>query len=448
MGYIRRTWIPFAMVTVACLAAAPAANAAFGFQGLSASPANTNAGANSDFNVHIGFTSPTDDVKDLIVALPPGLVGDPTVTPLCTMAQLQADSCPAGSQVGTVSTSADAHLLNPLPLTVPLTVDGSLYNVEPAAGQPARFGIVLRPVGSAPLPLLDKIVQVSDVQLRKSDFGLNTVLSDIPNVAHAAGGGASVPIDITAIDIHLNGTVGGQGFMRNPTSCGSKTTRFIADSHANPTRKVFGQATFTSANCAALPFSPAFKASVGAAGFTQANRQPPVKTQILQDAGEAGLKDAQVLVPQSLNPDPGPLANPCPLAKFRTNAWTCPTQSIVGFARAISPLLSAEETGAVVVVPGARPGDLPRLGVDLRGPLSIQLFGEFVFAQAGIGQVFHGLPDIPISNFVLQFKRNGLLGNSRNICQPPRLIFQTAFTGWNGATRSGNVAATLQGCPA
>ena len=40
--------------------------------GLSAAPANTNAGANSDFNVHIGFTTPADDVKDLTIDLPPG----------------------------------------------------------------------------------------------------------------------------------------------------------------------------------------------------------------------------------------------------------------------------------------------------------------------------------------------------------------------------------------
>jgi hypothetical protein len=72
------------------LALAPAAHA-LGFQGLSAAPANPNAGANSDLNVHIGFTSPADDVKNLTVGLPPGLVGDPTATPLCSMAQLQAD---------------------------------------------------------------------------------------------------------------------------------------------------------------------------------------------------------------------------------------------------------------------------------------------------------------------------------------------------------------------
>jgi hypothetical protein len=446
VSVVRRAWTSFAVAALACLVLAPAANAAFGFQGLSAAPANTSAGANSDVNIHIGFTSPADDVKDLTVGLPPGLVGDPTVTPLCTLAQLQADGCPAGSQVGTVTTSATAHLLNPLPLNLPLTVDGSLYNVEPAAGQPARFGIVLRPIGSQPLPLLEKIIQVSDVQLRKSDFGLNTVLTNIPNMAHAAGRALSVPIDITAIDINLNGTVGGQGFMRNPTSCGAKTTKFTADSYANPAQKVIGQATYTSVNCASLPFSPVFKAWVGAAGFTQANKAPPVRTLITQGDGEAGLKDAQVLLPTSLNPDVAPLVNPCPVAKFRSNASACPATAMVGSAIAVSPLLSAAETGPVVVVAGARPADLPRLGVDLHGPLSLQLFGNFVFTEAGLGQAFNGLPDIPLSNFILQFKRNGLLVNSRNICQPPPLVFQNSFGGWNGATQSSNVAATVQGC--
>jgi hypothetical protein len=436
-----------AVAAVACLAFAPAANAAFGLQGLSAAPTNTNAGANSNFNIHIGFTSPAADVKDLTVGLPPGMVGDPTATPLCTLAQLQADGCPAGSQVGTVTTSANAHLLAPLPVTLPLTVDGSLYNVVPAAGQPARFGIVLRPIGSQPLPVLEKIVQVSDVQLRKSDFGLNTVLTNIPNVAHALGQALSVPIDITAIDINLNGTVGGQGFMRNPTSCGTKTTKFTANSYANPDQKVTGQATFNSVNCAALPFAPVLKTWVGAPGFTQAFKSPPVKTQILQGPGQAGLKDAQVLLPTSLNADIAPLSNPCPLGTFRSNSSACPASSIVGSARAISPLLSAPETGLVVIVPGARPADLPRLGVDLRGPLSIQLFGTFVFDTAGVGQVFHGLPDIPLSNFVLNFKRNGLVVSIQNICNPPPLNFKASFGGWNGATKNATVAATVQGCP-
>src|SRR5206468_10364582 len=119
---VRRAWAVCAVAALGCLAPAPAAHAAFGFQGLSAAPTNKNAGAHSDVNIHIGFTSPSADVKDLTVGLPPGLVGDPTATPLCTLAQLQADSCASASQVGTVTTNVTAHLLDPLPLSLPLTV--------------------------------------------------------------------------------------------------------------------------------------------------------------------------------------------------------------------------------------------------------------------------------------------------------------------------------------
>jgi hypothetical protein len=442
-GAFRRVWTCGA-VAVTSLALAPTAHAALGFQGLSAAPTNANAGTHSDVNVHIGFTSPGDDVKDLTVSLPPGLVGDPTATPLCTVTQLQSDSCPSASQVGTVTTGATAH---PIPLlSVPLTVNGSLYNVEPAAGQPARFGIVLRPTGSDPLPLLAKITQLSDVKLRKSDFGLDTVLTNVPNVAHAANGAVSVPIDITSIDIHLSGIAGGKGFMRNPTSCGVKTTKFTADSYAHPNQTATGQASFTSTNCAALPFSPTFTADVGSRGHTQPLAKPPVTTRILQDEGEAGLQNAQVLLPQILNPDIAPLSNPCPVAKFNSNASGCPAKSIIGSASAISPFLPAPETGLVVIVAGAGPADLPRLGVDLHGPLALRLFGSFVFLQAGVGQQFNGLPDIPISNFTLRFKSGGLLINGGNLCSPPKPVFPVTFTGWNGATRTSKVSATVHGC--
>jgi hypothetical protein len=447
MDVVRRAWVSFIATIVGCLVLVPAAHAAFGFQGLSAAPTNTTAGAHSNLNIQIGFTSASDDVKDLTVSLPPGMVGNPKAAPLCTLAQLQGDSCPAGSQVGTTTANVTAHLLDPLPLNLPLTVNGSVYNVQPLAGQPARFGIVLRPIGSDPLPLLQKIIQVSDVRLRTTDFGLDTVLSNIPNTAHALGSALSVPTDINSIDLTLNGTVGGKDFLRNPTSCGTKTTKFTADSYANPTQKITGQASFTSVNCAALPFTPAFTATVGSPGHTQANTSPPVKTVISQGSGQAGLNTAQVLLPTSLNPSTDPLARPCPVAKFRTDPSTCPPVSIVGSARAISPYLTGAETGLVVIVAAAHPGELPRLGVDLNGQLKLQLFGSFVFTAQGVGQAFNGLPDIPISNFALMFKKDGLLFNSKNLCIGAPPAFLVSFVGWNGATISNKkVSATVNGC--
>ena len=153
MSLVRRAWLSFAAATAACLFVVPAAHAALGFQGLSAAPANPNAGANSDVNIHIGFTGATDDVKDLTVGLPPGLVGDPTATPCARSTQLQGDACPSTTQVGTVTAQVTAHLADPLPLTLPLTVERLALQRRPLpTGEPARFGIVLRPIGSDPLP--------------------------------------------------------------------------------------------------------------------------------------------------------------------------------------------------------------------------------------------------------------------------------------------------------
>jgi hypothetical protein len=108
--------------------------------------------------------------------------------------------------------------------------------------------------------------------------------------------------------------------------------------------------------------------------------------------------------------------------------------------------LSAAEAGSVVVVPPSRGDQLPRLGVDLHGPLTLQLMGQFVAPAAGIGQTFDGLPDIPISKFVLRFKAGGLVVAAQDLCKPPKLPFKLNFGGWNGAAVNASVAPTVQGC--
>jgi hypothetical protein len=53
----RKAWIASAAVALACLVAAPAAQADIGFGGgLSAQPADSQAGANSNFTINVPFT--------------------------------------------------------------------------------------------------------------------------------------------------------------------------------------------------------------------------------------------------------------------------------------------------------------------------------------------------------------------------------------------------------
>src|SRR3954451_10175244 len=346
------------LIASLCLAIAPSAQAALGLQGLSAKPANLAAGANSNFNIHIGFSDPADQVKDLTVHLPPGLVGNPTAAPLCTVSQLNADNCPADTQVGSVT--ANVNVVVAGPVSVPLTVNGTLYNLTPQQGEPARFGIVLCPLGG--LIGSTKIIQQSAVQLRRSDFGLDTIVNDFPRKA------SGLETDITSLDLTLMGTADGKGFIRNPTSCTPKTVAFDATSYGG--HSTHGSApSFTPTNCDALPFSPTLSVSVGAPGATKPGSPVPLTTVIQQDATEAGLAHAKVLLPSRIGANPTLLTTSCKVLQFEVNAAGCPPKTIVGSASASSPFVPTALTGPVVLVAPASPSDfLPRLGVELNGP--------------------------------------------------------------------------------
>jgi hypothetical protein len=90
---------------------------------------------------------PVGDEKDLHFDLPPGLLGDPTAIPRCSLAQfdaiteiegLQTNECPADTVIGVdisfVNLFLGGHEV--FPIAAPI------YNVEPAQGEPARFGFI------------------------------------------------------------------------------------------------------------------------------------------------------------------------------------------------------------------------------------------------------------------------------------------------------------------
>jgi hypothetical protein len=433
-----------AIAVTSLLIAAPAANAAFGLNGLQATPASTQAGANTNFTIHLGITDPSHDLKDLTIHLPPGLVGNPLATQTCSEAQLSANSCPALSQVGTISNDVLISVLGLIDL--PQTVTGKIYNVAPRTGEPARFGIVLSalPLGLPP-PLdnliLPPIILQSPASLRQSDFGLDTVLNNLPRSAEVALG-ITADITITGVSLTLNGLAGSppKGFIRLPTSCKTHTVGFDATAYDNQTAN--GQATFTTTGCASEPFSPGFTAKLKPMGRN--GLKPEVQTTITQTIQEAGLQRAQVILPTELGADNSVLDHQCPQAQFA--AGTCPQSTIVGSAVAQSPLQSQALTGPVSLLVPPTPG-LPQVGLDLRGPLALKLKGDFVFTALGTGVVFDGLPDIPISTFQLTFTGGdaGLVLASRQVCDPPPLMFATSFLSHSGATRTGSTPATIDG---
>jgi len=425
------------LIAVAALTAViPTSASALGLANLSAAPTNLQAGNHSDFQIHMEFNSAGGgaQVKDLSIGLPPGEIGNPNATPKCTVAQLNADSCNPNTIVGSVTASA---MVAPVP--VPVSVPGDLYNLVPQPGEPARFGIVLRPLSIPPLPpILPPIILQSAVQLRTTDFGLTTVINDIPNTTVNSG-----DTTINSQDITLFGSRPWMSapFMRNPTSCNQHTTTFFAVPHSGANGS--GSASFTPTNCGALDFSPAFTAEVGGPGQTTNGVATPASTAILQDTDEAGLLNAVVKVPNDLNPNSGLLFGAhCDQASFQ--AGSCASSTVVGLATAASPLLETPLIGNVELVDSG--GPFPNLGLDLKGQLHLLLQGTISITGGNI-VAFNGLPDIPIARFQLTFTNPpGMLGTSRDLCVPPAPVFHADFTGYNGATVPVDASATVDGC--
>ena len=424
------------LLAAAALLVLPPSAQALTLSGLQASPASSQGGAHSNFHIHMDFSG--GQVKNLTVGLPPGLIGDPNAAPLCTVAQLNADSCPANTKVGSVTANATVTVVV-VPVTV--NVSGDLYNLTPNPGEPARFGIVLRPLSlPPPLPsVLPPIILQSGVQLRP-DFGLDTVINNIPNTTLTSGDTV-----INSQDITLFGTAPATGkpFMRNPTSCpGPHTTHFSAVPYTGGNAS--GQASFSTTGCDNLDFSPAFTAEVGGTGQTMNGVPTTASTSILQDADEAGLLNAVVKVPGDLNPNATIFFGAaCDQASFA--AGTCPASTIVGLATAASPLLTQPLIGNVELVKSTTSA-LPNLGLDLQGQLHLLLQGTTDISN-GNTVSFNGLPDIPIARFQLTFTNPpGLLGTARDICAPPAPMFHADFTGYNGASTSVDSPAVVDGC--
>ena len=81
--------------------------------------------------------SPEGTLRQLIVDLPPGFVGNPQALPRCTRAQFDFNllsTCPGDTQVGIADAEANRG---------GLIIHPGVYNLTPSPGSPATIGIVI-----------------------------------------------------------------------------------------------------------------------------------------------------------------------------------------------------------------------------------------------------------------------------------------------------------------
>lgn len=342
--------------------AAPTASAAFGIDGMSAPMVDRNGDQVTQAGVHpfavenkidvtmAGEAITSGALKEVVVDLPAGFVGDPSDLPTCTIQQLGAMDCPVASQVGTF----EVMFAFEWPLSQ------GLYNMEVPEGQPARFG---SPV------LFGTALVYFDAKVRPEDNGITVVAKDISQELPIKGTTLrmwGIPADPAhdaergtgAYPAPQPAGIAPRPMLTTATRCGvAPVTRMRATSWNAPT--VWETAEFTGkplSGCDVLEFRPQVKAQpehtiAGVpAGYTVE------LTQELNDSptalASAHLKDVTVALPEGVTINPGAATGlgACSEQQFglgQEGPATCPGSAKIGEVEIETPVLNEPLVGAV-----------------------------------------------------------------------------------------------------
>jgi hypothetical protein len=371
----------------------------------------------------------------LTAKLPQGLLASVKGVALCTNAQAAAGSCPAASRIG----SADAAAGSGNPFV--LEEKGEVFLTEGYKGCPYGLAVKIRAIAG---PFrgameLSPIIVRQAVCVDRSSAQVSAVSDPFPLIHHG------VPLRVRRVVVDVNRP----RFMLNPSSCAAKRVRATLTSEqggqASPT------AAFRASDCARMPFRPKLSMRLTGRREVRTGRHPGVRAKVTQRGiREAGIKRAVVRLPRSLALD---VDNAQALCEFEAGIKAdlekhCPKGSIVGRAKAVSPLLNRPLAGNVYFVKNVRRSSsgnlirtLPMIIVALRGEIAINLKGESSVDRSNrLVSTFRTVPDAPVSRFNLNIKggRNGILAITRtrrsliNICRSGRQVAQSDFNAHNG----------------
>ncbi|HET6448822.1 MAG TPA: hypothetical protein VFG31_06895 [Conexibacter sp.] len=394
------------------------------------SPSTARAGAQTSFTLQFARQDRDESIAAVSFKLTRGLIGNLALGGLtkCSLVDAAGAACADSSKIGT----AQVEVGSGQPTA---SLSGTVYLTEPkVSGDPAGLSVLV-PAKLGPVDLGNVIVPVR-LQLR-SNGGLTATSDPLPQFQK----GITTAIRIATISITRD------GFMRNPTSCDHRRSSGTFDPLAGAS--VTTHAAIDLTDCKALGFTPRFAIKVGARGKTGAGSHPPLTTTIAQGNGQAGISWVHVLLPRALPSNSVGLAQACSQADF--DAARCGKRAKIATAKATSPFVSGTLSGPVYLVkrpPGQK--GLPRLVVQLRGPLSIDLIGNIKIGRGNkIATTFSQLPDVPVTKFSLSFHsgKYGIVAANTNLCTR-KLFAPTELRGQNGKKQQVRPQIAVKGCAA
>jgi hypothetical protein len=395
---------------------------------------NIQAGEYTPFTLSFGRSDADEFLNGLQMQMPEGLLGSLSGIPLCKEPEASVGACPAGSLIG------HTQVLTGPGQTPFLVTGGQVFLTESYKGAPFGLSIVV-PAKAGPFTLsgtegTGNVVVRAAINIDPHTAALTITSDPLPTALDG------IPLQLKVVNV----TIDRPGFTFNPTSCAK--TAITGTLSSKESGGVHVSSPFQATNCAGLGFKPTFKVSTS--GKTSRANGASLDAKLIYPSGSkfANIAKVKVDLPKQLPSRLTTLQKACPAATFNANPALCPKDSIVGTARASTPILPVQLMGPAYFV--SHGGEaFPNLTVILQGyGVRVDLIGDTFINKAGItSSTFNQVPDVPINSFELYLPQghDSALAANGNLCKS-KLRMPTAFTAQNGATIHQSTAITVTGC--
>jgi hypothetical protein len=397
---------------------------------------NIQAGAYGPFTLAFGRSDHDQFLAGLSMQMPAGLLGRLQGVELCKEAQASVGTCGPNSLIGHVQAltgpGADPFLVS----------GGQVFITEGYGGAPYGLSIVV-PAVAGPYTLAGTTGQGTVVVRAKivvdPHTAALTVTSDpLPTMLDG------IPLQLKAVNVVIDRP----SFTFNPTSC-AKTA--ITGTLSSAEGMSAGVGTpFQVTNCAVLAFKPNFTASTSSKTSRKngANLDVKLSYPIAPQGTAANLAKVKVELPKALPSRLPTLQKACPAATFESNPAGCPPESIVGHAKATTPLVPVPIEGPAYFV--SHGGEaFPSLIMVLQGyGLTLDLVGSTYISKSGItSSTFKTIPDAPVGTFELMLPQGpySALAANTDLCRG-RLAMGTELVAQNGAVIHQSTPIVVSGC--
>ncbi len=358
------------------------------------------AGAFSAFT----FTVTRHDREQYLAGIrlhtPPGLSAMLSSVAPCAETLANTGTCPEASRIGStlVASGAGSH---------PYEMPGRIYLTAGYEGAPFGLSIVTDAI-AGPLNL-GRVVIRARIDIDPRTTALTIASDPLPQIV------LGVPLRLQRVTLDIDRA----GFMFNPTNCRSQqVATTIAGAEGASTNL---STPFAAGGCGSLAFKPTVKAFTGAHTSYSGGASLDVRLTFPHEpqGAEANLAQVKISLPKQLPSRLTSLQSACPQNTFNLNPAACPSASIVGIARARTPVLASELAGPVLFVSHGR-NALPSPVVLLQGDgVSFDLMGSTIIDKGGVASIaFAALPDVPIASLELYLPQgpHSVLSANTNLC--------------------------------